>query len=147
MLREVPLPPKGLAGYLKSVKSVFGNDVILDLSIVKQVLKRHPETAKLRDLKEGISLAVASPDFVFAGRYGENIAARKIEDGAFEGKWMMVPYKEGGRVKTAFIVSDVEKIIRRRGCAMEVLIKKTSQNRPKELESRSNEKINFDRRI
>lgn len=100
-------------GYLKSVKSVFENDVILD-SIVKQVLRRHPETAKLRDLKEGISLAVASPDFVFAGRYGENIAARKIEAGTFEGKWMMVPYEEGGRVKTAFIVSSVEKIIRRR---------------------------------
>lgn len=112
MLREVPLPPKGLVGYLKSVKSVFGNDVILD-SIVKQVLRRHPEMTKLRDLKESISLAVASPDFVFAGRYGENIAARKIEAKAFKGKWMMVPYEEGGRVKTAFIVSSVEKIIRR----------------------------------
>ena len=99
---------------MKSVKSVFGKDVILGLSIVKQVLRRHPETAKLQDLKEDISLAVASPDFVFAGRYGENIAARKIEPGACKGKWMMVPYEEGGRVKTAFIVSSVEKIIRRR---------------------------------
>ena len=99
---------------MKSIKSVFGNDVILGLSIVKQVLRRHPETAKLQNLKEDISLAVASPDFVFAGRYEENIAAKKIEAGAFKGKWMMVPYKEGGRVKTAFIVLSVEKIIRRR---------------------------------
>ncbi|KUO39039.1 MAG: hypothetical protein AVW05_02410 [Hadesarchaea archaeon DG-33] len=99
---------------MKSVKSVFGNDVILDSSIVERVLRRHLEMAKLQDLEEIISLAVASPDFVFAGRYGENIAARKIEAGTFEGKWMMVPYEEGGRVKTAFIVSSVEKIIRRR---------------------------------
>ena len=97
-----------------SVKSVFGNHVILDLSIVEQVLRRHPEMAKLGDLKEGISLAVASPDFVFAGKYGENIAARKLEAGAFKGKWMMVPYEESGRVKTAFMVSNVEKTIRRR---------------------------------
>ena len=114
MLREVPLPPKGLAGYLKSVKSVFGNDVILDSSTVKQILRKYPEMAKLRDLKESISLAVACPDFVFGGRYGEHIAARKIEAKAFKGKWMMVPYEEGGKVKTAFIVSSVEKIIRRR---------------------------------
>ncbi len=66
--------------------------------------------AKLRDLKESISLAVACPDFVFGGRYGEHIAARKIESGAFEGRWMMVPYEEGGRVKTAFVISNVEKV-------------------------------------
>ncbi|MBA7502614.1 hypothetical protein ES706_01207 [subsurface metagenome] len=66
--------------------------------------------AKLRDLKESISLAVACPDFVFGGKYGKNIAARKIEAEALEGRWMMVPYEEGGRVKTAFIVSNVEKV-------------------------------------
>lgn len=98
---------------MRSVKSVFGNNVILDLSIIKQVLRRHPEMAKLGDLKENISLAVASPDFVFAGKYGENIAARKIEAGAFKGKWVMVPYEEDGKVKTAFMVSNVEKTIRR----------------------------------
>lgn len=95
---------------MKSIKSVFGKDVVLDSSIVERVLRRHPEMAKLRDLKESISLAVACPDSVFRGRYGENIAARKIETGAFEGRWMMVPYEEGGRVKTAFIVSNVEKV-------------------------------------
>lgn len=95
---------------MNSIKSVFGNHVILDSSTVKQILRRHPEMAKLRDLKEDISLAVACPDFVFAGKYGENIAAREIETGVFEGKWMMVPYEEGGKVKTAFIVSNVEKI-------------------------------------
>ena len=95
---------------MKSIKSVFGNRVVLDSSTVKQILRRHPEMAKLRDLKESISLAVACPDFVFTGRYRENIAARKIEAGAFEGKWMMVPYEEGGKVKTAFIVSNVEKV-------------------------------------
>ena len=95
---------------MKSIKSVFGNDVVLDSSTVKQILRGHPEMAKLQDLKESISLAVACPDFVFAGRYREHIAARKIEAGAFEGRWMMVPYEEGGRVKTAFIVSNVEKV-------------------------------------
>jgi len=69
---------------------------------------------KLLGLNENILLTIAYPDFVFAGRYGENIAVRKIEAGAFKGKWMMVPYEEGGMVKTAFIVSNVKKIIRRR---------------------------------
>ena len=47
------------------------------------------------------------------GRYGENIAARRIDAGAFVGKWLMVPYEECGRVKTAFIASRVEKIMKR----------------------------------
>jgi hypothetical protein len=68
----------------------------------------------LRNLEKNISLAVASPDFVFAGEYGENIAVRKIKAGVSRDKWLMVPYEEGGKVKTAFIVSKVEKILRRR---------------------------------
>jgi len=103
-------PCKTWAGDLKSIKSVFGKDVVLDSSTVKQILRRHPEMAKLRDLKESISLAVACPDFVFRGKYGEHIAARKIEAEAFEGRWMIVAYEEGGRVKTAFVISSVEKI-------------------------------------
>lgn len=95
------------------MKSVFGSEVTLDAAVVKHVLKRHPELKKLRDLKGSVSLAITSPDFVLRGRYGENIAARRIEAGAFGGKWMMVPYEEYGRVKTAFIASKVEKILKR----------------------------------
>jgi hypothetical protein len=95
------------------MKSVFGSEVALDASVIKHVLKRHPEMKKLRDLKGSVSLTITSPDFVFEGRYGESIAARKIEAGAFRGRWMMVPYEEGGRVKTAFIASKVQKILKR----------------------------------
>jgi len=98
---------------LGSLKSVFGSEVTLDTAVVKHVLKRHPEMKRLRDLKGSISLTITSPDFVFKGRYGENIAARRIEAGVFEGKWMMVPYEEYGRVKTAFLASKVEKILKR----------------------------------
>ena len=95
------------------MKSVFGSEVTLDASVIKHVLIRHPEMRKLRDLKGSVSLTITSPDFVFEGRYEESIAARKIEAGVFKGKWMMVPYEEGGRVKTAFIVSKVQKILKR----------------------------------
>ena len=95
------------------VKSVFGNEVTLDSAVVKHVLKRHPELKNLRDLKESISLTITSPDFVFEGRYGESIAARRIEAGMFRGKWLMVPYEEHGRVKTAFIASRAERIFKR----------------------------------
>jgi len=98
---------------LGSVKSVFGSKVILDTAVVKHVLKRHPEMKRLRNLKGSISLTITSPDFVFEGRYGENIAARRIEAGTFKDKWMMVPYEEYGRVKTAFIASKVEKLLKR----------------------------------
>jgi hypothetical protein len=98
---------------LGPVKSVFGSEVSLDAAVIKHVLKRHPELKKLRDVKGSILLTIASPNFVFMGRYGENIAARRIEAGVFEGKWMMVPYEEYGMVKTAFIASKVEKILKR----------------------------------
>ena len=97
-----------------ATKSVLGNEVILDATVIQHILKRHPELKKLQNLEEAILLAVASPDFVFSGRYGENIAARKVKTGAFRGKWIVVPYDEGGGIKTAFIISNVEKIKRRR---------------------------------
>ncbi len=99
---------------MESTKSVFGNEVVLDATVVQHILKRHPELKKLRNLEDDILLTVAAPDFVFGGRYGENIAARKIKTGAFNGKWIVVPYDEGGRVKTAFIISDIKKVMQRR---------------------------------
>jgi len=107
-------PPKDSAGNVKLVKSVFGNEITLDAAVIKHILKRHPEIGKLRNIEEAISRTIASPDFVFEGRYGETIAARRIKEEAFEGAWMMVPYEEGGRVKTTFIVSNIKKMIRRR---------------------------------
>jgi hypothetical protein len=95
------------------MKSIFGNEVTLDSQVVEHVLKRHPEMNKLRNLIENISLTIASPDFVIQGRYGGSIAARRIEAGVFMGKWIMVPYEEGGSVKTAFIASKVEKMLKR----------------------------------
>jgi len=77
-------------------------------------LKRHPELKKLQNLEENILLTVASPDFVLGGRYEESIAVKKLKMGAFKGKWIVVPYEEGGGTKTAFIVSNVKKIKRGR---------------------------------
>mgnify|MGYP007084791643 CR=1 FL=1 len=96
---------------MRLVKSVFGNEIVLDAAVIKHILKRHPEIGKMQDIEEAISLTIASPDFVFEGRYGETIAARRIKEEAFKGAWMMVPYEEGGRVKTTFIVSNIEKIV------------------------------------
>ena len=98
---------------MRSIKSVFGNEVTLHPATVKHVLKRHPEMAKLRDLDKSMLLTITSPDFVLGGKYGENIAARRIKAGALKGKWMVVPYEEGGRIKTA-LISNVEKIIKGR---------------------------------
>jgi len=81
--------------------------------VIKHVLKRHPEIEKLQNIDKKISLTITDPDFVFEGRYGENIAARKIEE-TVKDTWMVVPYTENGKVKTTFIVSNIEKIIRRR---------------------------------
>lgn len=97
-----------------STKSVFGNAVTLDTTVIQHILKRHPELKKLENLDGYILLTVASPDFVFEGRYEENIAAKKIKTGAFKNKWIVVPYDESGRVKTAFIISNVDRIKRRR---------------------------------
>jgi len=107
------LIPKLQRENLRSIKSVFGNDVILDDTVIKHVLKRHPEIGKLQNIDEKISLAIADPDFVFEGRYGENIAVRKIEE-TVKDTWIVAPYTENGKVKTTFIVSNIEKIIRRR---------------------------------
>ena len=106
--------PKARAGHLRSVGSVFENDVYLDFSVTKIVFRRHPETGKLRHLGEQILSAVSSPDYVFAGKYGENIAAEKIKVEFFKDRWLMVPYKEGGRINTAFIVSNIERLIKGR---------------------------------
>lgn len=48
------------------------------------------------------------------GRYEEHIVAKKIETGVLRGKWIVIPYDEGGGVKTASIISNVEKLKRRR---------------------------------
>jgi hypothetical protein len=71
---------------LRSIKSIFGNEVILDSRVIEHVLKRHPEMNRLQDPTGNISLTIASPDFVVEGRYGENIAARRIKAGVFSGK-------------------------------------------------------------
>ncbi|MGQ9788283.1 MAG: hypothetical protein ACUVQM_03110, partial [Candidatus Hadarchaeaceae archaeon] len=44
--------------------------------------------------------AVAEPDLVLAGRYGENIAVKRIAAGSFQGSCLLVPYWEGGGVST-----------------------------------------------
>lgn len=101
-------------GQLRSTKSVFGDKVALDTTVPQHILKRHPELKKLQNLEWDILRTVASPDFVFGGRYGENIAVKKIKTGVFKGKWIVVPYDEGGGIKTAFIISSVGRIKRMR---------------------------------
>jgi len=99
---------------LKSIESVFGNEVVLNTSTIEHVLKRHPEFKKFHDLEESIVSVAVPPDLVLAGRYGENIAAKKIMAGISKDKWLMVPYEEDGMVKTVFVVSDVEKLTKKR---------------------------------
>ncbi|KUO39878.1 MAG: hypothetical protein APZ16_01180 [Candidatus Hadarchaeum yellowstonense] len=99
---------------MRLTRSVFENDVFLDSAALRVILGRHPEMGRLERLEDEILAAISAPDFVLAGRYGNNIAVRKISAGFFLGSWLMVPYEEGGRVITAFVASDGEKMRERR---------------------------------
>jgi hypothetical protein len=56
---------------------------------------------------------VNAPDYVVRGRHGEHIAIRYIGITPYGAKYIIVPYDEGGEVRTAFITSDVDRILRR----------------------------------
>ncbi|MBC7218538.1 MAG: hypothetical protein H5T49_00160 [Hadesarchaea archaeon] len=81
-------------------QSVFDNEVRLDFSTLRIVLSRHPEMAKVKQLDREVISAVSEPDYVLAGRHGENIAVRRIAAGFLRGGCLLVPYREGGEVCT-----------------------------------------------
>ncbi|MGC8816299.1 MAG: hypothetical protein ACP5PX_00550 [Candidatus Hadarchaeum sp.] len=97
-----------------TVQSVFDNDVNLDLVTLRVVLSRHPEMARLERLDQAVVAAVAEPDFVLAGRYGENLAVKRTGDGPSRGGWLVVPYREGEGVSTVFVTKRMEKMLERR---------------------------------
>jgi len=51
---------------------------------------------------------------VARGRHGEHIAIRYLGITPYGAKYIIVPYDEGGEVRTAFITSDVDRILKRR---------------------------------
>ncbi|MEM2890148.1 MAG: hypothetical protein QW358_02230 [Candidatus Hadarchaeum sp.] len=93
------------------VRSAFDNEVCLNFSTVRIALARHPEMAKMKWLDQEVVTAVSEPDFVLAGKYGENIAVKRIAAGYFSGRWLLVPYREGGDVSTVSAASQIEKMV------------------------------------
>lgn len=65
----------------------------------------------MKRLDQEVVTAVSEPDFVLAGKYGENIAVKRIVAGYFSGKWLLVPYQEGGDVSTVSATSQIEKMV------------------------------------
>lgn len=65
------------------------------------------------NLENEIVKTVNAPDYVVRGRHGEHIAIRYIGITPYGAKYIIVPYDEGGEVRTAFITSDVDKILKR----------------------------------
>ena len=61
-------------------------------------------------MPESLGKTVEDPDYVILGAYGEHIAIRKYE----ESKYLVVPYTDGGEVKTAFITTKVNKMLTKR---------------------------------
>jgi len=94
-------------------KSVFRNNVSLTEDGLNHILLRHPELKRIPNLENEIVKTVNAPDYVVRGRHGEHIAIRYIGITPYGAKYIIVPYDEGGEVRTAFITSDVDRILRR----------------------------------
>ena len=98
---------------LRICKSVFHNNVSLTEDGLNHMLLRHPELKRIINLENEIAKTVNAPEYVVRGLHGEHIAIRYIGITIYGAKYMKVPYDEGGEVRTAFITSDVDRIIRR----------------------------------
>ena len=94
-------------------KSVFHNNVSLTEDGLKHILLRHPELKKIPNLENEIVKTVNTPEYVVKGRHEEHIAIRYIGITPYGAKYIIVPYDEGDEVRTAFITSDVDRILRR----------------------------------
>jgi len=77
-------------------------------------LVRHPELKRIRNLPNEIAETINRPEYIVRGLHGEHIAVRNIGLTLYGSKHLIVPYDEGGEVRTAFITSDVDRILKRR---------------------------------
>lgn len=59
---------------------------------------RHPELKRILNLQNEIGNTINTPEFIVRGLHGEHLT---------------VPYDENGEVRTAFITSDVDRILKR----------------------------------
>lgn len=98
---------------LRICKSVFNNNVSLTEDGLSHILLRHPELRGIPNLENEVAKTVNAPEYVVRELYGEHIAIRYIGITLYGAKYMAVPYDEGGEVRTEFITSDVDRIIRR----------------------------------
>ena len=93
--------------------SVSGKRIRLTEERWSHIENRHPE---LRGWREKVLKAVADPNFVVVGQYGELVAARLSGIGATS-RFLVVVYRESGKdgfIITAFLTSDVKSLERRR---------------------------------
>ena len=75
---------------------------------------RHPELRRIPNLENEIVRAINKPEYVVLGLHGEHIAIRNIGITPYGPKHIVIPYDESGEVRTAFITSDAERILKRR---------------------------------
>ncbi len=94
-------------------RSVFGNVVHITPEVIFHSQLRHPELKRLPQIENLIEATIAKPDIVVKGKYGESIAMKSLGDISLSTKYLVVPYEEGGEIKTAFITTKPERIRRR----------------------------------
>jgi len=68
---------------------------------------------RIPNLHNKIAETINKPKLVIKGLHGEHIAVRNIGLTPYGPKHLIVPYDEGGEVRTAFITSDLDRILRR----------------------------------
>jgi len=98
---------------LRTFKSVFHNNVSLTEDGLEHILLRHPELRRISNLESEIAKTINTPEYIVQGLHGEHIAIRNIGTTPYGPKHLVVPYDEAGEVRTAFITSDVDRILRR----------------------------------
>lgn len=99
---------------LRKCKSVFHNNVSLTGDGLEHILLRHPELKRIPNLENEIVKTINTPEYIVQGLHGEHIAIRNIGTTPYGPKHLIVPYDEAGEVRTAFITSDVDRILKRR---------------------------------
>lgn len=96
----------------KRFRSFRGKNVVLTSERLEHIFLRHVEMKHIESTLTGlIKKTVEDPDYVILGIHDEHIAIRYIEGLR---KHLVVPYEEDGGVKTAFITSKADKVLKKR---------------------------------
>jgi hypothetical protein len=92
--------------------AISGTEVRLHEDVLEAILRKHGE---LRSMVPLILGTVRSPDLVLAGHGKELLAVKRYLRTPFDGKDMVVVYREDRHlVITAFLVSNRLKLVRKR---------------------------------